>query len=67
MLQLDSVCGEANREGDRGLEGTSRWLRVQGRGWMQRKGSCILAAGRDTAVERWGRDDCHGRSVKNKW
>jgi hypothetical protein len=59
------VCGGANRDGYRWSEGISRWLRVWGRGrrWQQ---VCILAVGRDTAVERGGCDDCHGREVKKK-
>jgi hypothetical protein len=37
-----------------------------GRGRRQRK-VCILAAGRDTAAEREGCDDRHGREVEKKY
>jgi hypothetical protein len=46
-------------------EGIGQWLRVWGRGWSKRK-VCILAAGRDTAAKRDGRNEHHGRDVFDK-
>jgi hypothetical protein len=65
MLRQKIVCGGANRDGNQWSEGIGLRCRGEGRGRSNQK-VCFLAAGRDTATEREGCDDRHGREAKKR-